>query len=264
MINHIIQKLKDQSLSIIYYSLGLFIYAWMMVGMFPSVQQANIEGYIDQFPEEMMKFFSGGIGLNMSTIEGFLSIEYLSLFFVLIITFYVAASAGSSIAGAIEKKTMDFQLSQPISRTQLLLSEIYVGLFYTFLIVAINVFFIWILCRLYNTTIGSEGLIKFTFIGTLFMWSIYGIAILLSSFLKAKMRVVSFTLTIVLMFYIFTSLTAIIDKLKDYNKYSLFYFYDPQNLLNDGALNWHHIGIMLSILILGILSSILIFNKRDI
>ncbi len=105
MINLIIQKLKEQKNGIIYYALGLFGYTWLMVSMFPSMKAANMEQLTESMPEEFMKFFGGAEGFTAySTIEGFLSMEYLSLFFVLIISFYFAASAGSAIAGQIEKK----------------------------------------------------------------------------------------------------------------------------------------------------------------
>lgn len=264
MINIIFRKFKDQRKSIIYYFAGLFAYVWLMVGMFPSMKKFDMVSLYDQFPKEFLKFFGGEDMQSLGTIEGFLSIEFLSLFFILIISFYVASSAGSSIAGAIEKKTMDFQLSQPIGRTKLILSESIVTLANTFLLVLLTVLSIYLLCQAYNIDINTKGLIAFAAIATIFLWSIYGIAIFISSILKNKITVTASTVAIVMAFYILTAMTNIIDKLKNFDKFSLFYTYNPQKLLQSGEINIHHLEALFSIFIIGLILSLSIFQKKDI
>jgi ABC-2 type transport system permease protein len=265
MINIIIRKFKDQWRSILYYLAGLTAYSWIMIGMYPSMKNVNFEAYFEQMPKEFLQFFGATDMKAYSTIEGFLSMEYLSSFFILIIAFYVAASAGSTIAGAIEKRTIDFDLSQPISRTRLLLSEAVVSLFDTFLITFGAVYGIWLLCKAYDISISGKGIFAFALTATLLMWAIYGVAILISSLLRSKMSVAAITLAFVLGSFIFYSLTQIFDKLKNYDILSIFYLYpNPQEVLKDGQVHWDKIGILTLILIIGLISSTVIFNKKDI
>lgn len=265
MLNIITRKFKDQWKSILYYFAGLTAYSWLMIGMYPSMKNIDFESYFEQMPKEFLQFFGATDLAAYSTIEGFLSIEYLSSFFILIIAFYVAASAGSTIAGAIEKRTIDFDLSQPITRTKLLLSETIVSLINTFLIVFGSVYGIWLLCKVYNVTISGRGIFAFSLTATVFMWAIYGVAIFISSLLRSKMTVAAATLAFVLGSFIFYSLTGIVEKLKNYDKLSIFYLYtNPQELLKDGQIHWDKIAILTLILIVGLVSSIIIFNKKDI
>ncbi|MFA4996072.1 MAG: ABC transporter permease subunit [Patescibacteria group bacterium] len=264
MFNIIIQKIKEQFKSIIYYFTGLFAYAWMIVGLYPTIQQVDLEKMYAAYPKELLKFFGASDMISLAKFEGFISMEFLSLFFIIIIAFYVASSAGSTIAGAIEKKTIEFQLSQPISRTKLVLSEAVVSLFYTALLVKATSLSIFILCKLYNVDISFKGLIAFSIMAIIFLWSIYGIAILISSLVKSKITVASATLSIVIGLYVFTAMTKLVDKLKDYDKFSLFYTYDPQKLLETGNLNLLHIEILLGILLAGLISSIFIFKNKDL
>lgn len=264
MINLIIQKIKGQKNSIIYYALGLFLYTWLLVGMFPSMQKADMEQLTKSMPEEMMKFFGGDGFLSYSKIEGFLSLEYLSFFFILIICFYLGSSAGSTIAGSIEKKTIDFDLSQPVTRTKYALSSFLVGVINSAILVVFNTFAIWLLCKLYDIDISDKGLAAFGITATFFVWAIYGIAALLTSLFKSKLSVVLVTVVLTLGFYIFTSLSNIIEKLKDYDQFSLFYLYNPQKLLESGKINWTHIEILAAILVTGVVSSLIIFNRKDL
>lgn len=264
MFNVAIQTIKNQYKGVIYYSIGLFGYVWMLLAMYPAFHdKIDIEELMKAYPKEFLKFFGGG-DMSLSSTEGFLSMEFLSLFFILIITFYIAASAGTTIAGAIERKTMDFSLSQPISRTKLVLADAIVSLGTIALLTLVTSISIFIFCQIYNNDINSLGLISFSIVATFFLWSIYGIAIFISSFMRSKITVVSTTLIITMGFYIFSSLTRIFDQLKNFDKYSLFYFYDPLKLLKDNAIDWNHIAILSAILLLGLSSSLIIFNRKDI
>ena len=264
MINIIIQKFKEQFRGVIYYFIGLFAYAWMITGFYPSISKVDLEKLYSTYPEEMLKFFGATDMLSLSKFEGFISMEFLSLFFILIISFYVAASAGSTIAGSIERKIIEFQLSQPISRIKLVLSEAFVSLFYTLILVASSSLSMFGLAKVYDVDVSIKGLLAFFVVATAFLWAIYGIAIFISSLLKTKITVAAATLSLVMGFYVFTAMTNMVDKLRNYDKLSLFYMYNPQKLLETGVIDWTHIEILLGILILGLISSLIIFNNKDL
>lgn len=264
MLNNIIQKFKEQRNSIIYYALGLLAYTWLLLGMFPSMQKTNLEELTKNMPEDMMKFFGGDNFMSYSKIEGFLSLEYLSFFFILIICFYLGSSAGSAIAGAIEKRIIDFDLSQPISRIKYALSSFIVGLLNGAFLVIFNTFIIWFLCKLYDISINNKGLLAFMVTAICFVWAIYGIAAFLTSVFRSKLSVVLTTVVITLGSYVLFSLSNIVDKMKDLDKFSIFYLYNPEKLLENGNMNLNHLSVLLSIAILGVLSSLLIFNRKDI
>lgn len=262
MINIITQKFREQSKGILYYLAGLILYSWMIIGLYPYIETMK-SATLEQMPENLIKFF-GGDALAMTRFEGFISIEFLSLFFVLIVCFYVGSSAGSTIAGSLEKKTLDFQLSQPITRTKLVLSESIVTLFSTALLVLATSLSIFVLCKIYNIEVKENGLWAFSAVATAFLWSVYGIAILISSILRSKITVAAATILIVMGFYVFTAMTKIVDKLSNYDKLSLFYTYNPQKLLESGQVNIDQIIILFTICLAGLLGSLVVFNNKDL
>lgn len=264
MINIIWRKIKDQYKGVAYYALGLLAYTWLMIGMFPSMQNFDIEKMMQQLPPEMSQFFGGEAGMQYNKIEGFLSIEYLSIFFVIIIGFFLASSVGSAIAGNIETKIAPFDLSQPISRTKYVLSQISVSAFFTLVLVWLNTLIIKILCLAYKVNISNSGLIKFAIVASFFMLAFIGIASFLSSVSKTKLSVTLITVAFALGSYVFLSLSNIVDKLKDFEKLSIYFLYQPQKLLENGNININHILILAGIFIIGLISSLIIFNKKDL
>jgi len=264
MINIMLRKIKDQFKGVAYYALGLLAYTWLMIGMFPSMQKFDIQEMMRQLPPEMSKFFGGDTGMQYNKIEGFLSIEYLSIFFVLIICFYLASSVGAAIAGNIESKVAQFDLSQPISRTKYALSQIMISVLFTLILVWFNALIIKVLCSAYNVPISNSGIIKFGIVASLFMLAFIGIASFLSSIIKNKLSVTLITVAFALGSYVFLSLSNIVDKLKDFEKLSIYFLYQPQKLLENGDININHTLILASIFLIGLISSLIIFNKKDL
>lgn len=263
MIHIISRKFKDQMMGLIYYFIGLFLYAWMIIALFPMVK--TIKGaYVESMPEQFLKFFGGSGPASMGTIEGFLSLEFLSLFFVLIIAFYIGSAAGSTMAGAIEKRTIDFQLSQPISRSRFVLAETIVGLLGTAALVILTGLSIYVLTKAYHTDISSKGLASFILVAIIFLWTFYGVGSFLSSIMKNKITVAAATVSIVMALYVFNAMTRIVDKLAGYEKYTLFNMYNPEAILKNGEINGYHLTVLLAILVLGVGLSLLIFNKKDL
>jgi ABC-2 type transport system permease protein len=266
MLNVIKRKLKEQFRTGIYYALGLFTYAWMIIAIFPlfSGEEMLMEDYLSVMPEEMLALLGVEDITAMSTIEGFLSLEYLTVFFVLILAFFVSSSAGSTVAGAIEKKTIDFQLSQPISRARLLISEAFVTVTYAIGLVIFNSVAMIVLSKLHNVDLSTKGVLAFTVLASGLMLSIYGISIFLSSFLKSKTVVMTTTIFLIMAMHIFQSLTTFVDKLKDFESVTLFYMYKPETILKTAQLDLNHILIFLLIFAVGLVSSIIIFQRKDI
>lgn len=263
MIPIIKYKLKEQFKGVCFYFIGLFLYAWMMIGLFPSVSKVK-DVYTQALPENLLKIFGAESMQSIGTITGFISLEYLALFFVLIIAFYIGSSAGSTVAGQSEKKTIDFNLSQPISRTKFLLSGATVTIFYTIVLVFLSSVSMLALSRIYNNPFSFTGITAFFVVASVFLLSFYGIAILLSTILKNKLAVAGGTVWILVVFYTLTAMTKIVDRIKDYDKFSLFYAYNPQKLLETGIIIWHQVFVLTIVFAIGLLGSIIIFNKKDL
>lgn len=264
MLNQIKRRILDQYHGVIYYTVGIIFYLWLIISIFPSMKSVNLNSFIDQMPEYLKGFYSSGGLKDISTIEGFLSGEILSFFLIFIVAFYVASSASSTIAGAIEKRTMDFLLSQPISRTKYFLSDFAVTIGFAALISGITIFSIKPLCAAYHISISGVGLLKLWLMADLMLLAIYGISLFFSSILRSKAAVISITVGLTFAFYMLTTLAQAVDKLKDFKPYSLYYYYKPYELMTGSSVTFKDVLVLLLVFLLGSLIALLIFNKKDI
>ena len=264
MINIIIRQLREQRNSIIYYIVGLGLYLWFVSAMFPTIKQINFEEILSQYPESMQGFLGDQAGSVFTTLEGFLSVEFISAIFLIAMAFYIGSSAGSIIAGRIEKKIMDFDLSQPLSRIKQVLSYSVVSFAYSALIVTVITILMFLFSIAYADRFNTINTLVFLYYTILFVFAFFGISIFFSSIFRSKLAVIGINLLIVFGSYIYTSLAGSVDKLKDYKFFSIFYLYDSQQLLLDGVVKWQYALVLLGIFLVGTISALLIFNKKDI
>lgn len=264
MINQIKRRFFEQYRGVIYYIVGILFYLWLIISVFPSIKDFDYQSMIDQMPDYLKGFYTSGGLKDVSRIEGFLSGEILSFFLIFIISFYVAGSASSTIAGAIEKRTLDFTLSQPISRIKYFFSDFLLTVVLAGIISGATIMSIKPLCELYNIEINTTGLAKLLLMVIVMTLSIYGISLFFSSVLRSKSSVVSITVGLVFGFYMLTTLAAAMDKLKDLKPYSLYYYYKPYELMTGASIELKDALVLLSVFIVGTGLSLLIFNKKDI
>ncbi|OQA03073.1 MAG: hypothetical protein BWY68_00844 [bacterium ADurb.Bin400] len=118
--------------------------------------------------------------------------------------------------------------------------------------------------KAFDVAFKPDGVLAFVVTATLFMWAFYGLAILISSLLRSKMSVMLITAGVLLGSYIFSSLSRIVEKLQGYDKYSLFYLYNPEELLRSGNIQLTHLVMLLIILGIGLAGAVTIFNKKDV
>jgi ABC-2 type transport system permease protein len=264
MTTQIVRRLKDQYKGVIYYVGGLILYLWLIISMFPSVQKMDFNKMIEQMPEYMKGFYTSGGLKDVGTIEGFLSGEILSFFLIFILAFYVAGSASSTIAGAIEKRTLDFTMSQPISRTRYFFSDFIVTIVFASIITGLTLLSIKPICSAYNIDVSGTGLLKLWGMAMMMMLAIYGISLIFTSIMKSKSAVVSITVGLTFAFYMLTTLAAALDKLKDLRPYSLYYYYKPYELMTGQSAELKDIAVLGGVFIVGTALSLLIFNKKDL
>jgi ABC-2 type transport system permease protein len=256
-------NLREQTIGVIWYLFGIWLYLWMLIAFFPYMKKVHYDQLLAQLPKVVQNLYGNTLN-SVTTIEGFLSGEFLAFFFVIIVGMYAASAAGSAIAEKIDNKNMDFELSQPISRSQYFLAHLYVILTNLGIIVGITCLTILLLCSIYNVPIFAQGVLAFGINAYLFFFFLAGLALLLSTLLRRKIQIVGLLASLLIAFYFFTTLAQLISKLNPYLKDSLYYYYNPHDLLANGT-------IPLASLIFFILPGIVfialawyIFQKRDI
>src|SRR6056297_570642 len=87
----------------------------LFLAFFPSLSTAGIDldAYVEAFPPAFREAF--GI-IAISSIEGFLAVEFYQFAWLLLVGLYLAYLAGGTIAGDVASGRMDLTLSAPVAR----------------------------------------------------------------------------------------------------------------------------------------------------
>lgn len=119
MVDPLLAKaLRDLRGQIIGWGLALGALQALIVAMFPTVadQFADVE-----YPEAILAFF--GNVADFTTIEGWLVVEFFS-YAGLILSIFAIIAGTAALAGEENEGTMDMLLSQPVTRTRLLIVKV--------------------------------------------------------------------------------------------------------------------------------------------
>lgn len=95
----------------------------LFLAFFPSMKASGIDldAYVDAFPPAAREAF--GI-ITVSTVEGFLAVEFYQFAWLLLVGLYLAYLGGETIAGDVESGRMDLTLSAPVRRRAVVVGKV--------------------------------------------------------------------------------------------------------------------------------------------
>lgn len=253
--------LYQRRTGLIWYSVGLASYAAMMAWFYEYLAKVDIESYLKMFPKGFIEFFAGS-AISMSTFGGFVSAEFMGFMWVLIAGAAIMTYAVKAISGEIGGQTMELLLTQPLSRSALVLTRIVGMLVVDALIVVATVVPMWLVV-LWR---GYEGIHFGALAGVAFLLlaAVGGVTLAASSASRSAARpagIVGGLLGVMWMTHALRDLADWADSLEVVN---LFRYWEPARLMNEGttmASAWWVLG---AIAVVSCAVAVVIFARRDV
>jgi len=237
----------------------------MYIAMFPSFssQTEQWDQMMKTIPEGMIKAFNLG-DYSFARLENFLSAEIYMITWPLLLIVLAVSAAGSAIAGEIEKGTIEFLLSQSISRAKLYLSRYIAGVLAIFAFVAITIFIAIPLAKMFNISIQTDHYATLALIGFLFGLSVFSIGFALSAIFSDRGKVYFITSGLMILMYTTNVIASLEEKFSDLKYFSFFYYYSPTDALIRNKVDDIGYFVFSAITILAFFAGLYIFSKRDI
>ncbi len=238
----------------------------MFVFMFPSMSEQSeaINQYAEAFPEAMMEAFDFNEN-TFTTIEGFMSVEYYSLTWVLIIAIFIFALGGSVVAGEIDKKTSEFTYTLPLKRHKIALSKTIASIIMLTVLTLITFIINYISIQIIDETSSIEGNLKFISISISLSIFLLAITTLLSSFFRQKSKVygiVAGFFILSYMLHIFANINETAEKIYFLSFFK--YYGNPTEILLNESFSISNLlfFIVSSLILFG--ASLYIVERRDL
>lgn len=238
---------------------------WTYVALTPALgaQMESVNRLMEILPKEFLTAFDIDTTVGI-TFEGLLISKQYSMVWPIIVMILVNGIAIGTIAGEIEKGTMNLLLAQPVSRRKIFWGKYFAGLFMLILFTALTVLSAIPMAEYYKVPYQKEHFFTFAIIALLFSWSIYSVGFLFSSMVKESSRATIPTMLFLLISYSLKIVSELKPELKDLKLFSIFHYYNPTLAMVYNQLDQHSLLIFFGIIIVCTFLAAQIFQRRDI
>ena len=256
-LNVVEKTLRDQKWQIVGFGIAFLVMAALIVYIWPSYRTtvASI-----QLPEAVQALL--GSDLAYSTAPGFISAEYFSWIPILLIVYTIIQGTGA-IAGEEGSGTIDLLMSQPLTRTNMVLqktigvcigSALIAG--FGFLGFLLSVPFVDIDLTLKGAALASANMLPMALL-------YYALSLWFGSVLPNRTYAAGGAIALATAGYFLNTIAAAVTSLSWLKYGSPFYYYGAGLPLVKG-IDWAHVGLLVGIAALFVVLTLRSFSQRDI
>lgn len=241
---------------------GLVIFTLSVYPQFAE-QQQGFDDFMQAFPEGFMKAF-GMDRVSITTPLGFYAIEC-----YLMTTLFggiYAVSLGSSIVSKEEnEKTAEFLLSKPITRFNIISQKLLLVFVNLIIFNIINIIISYFGLSMGDAEYDTDIFILLSFVGPFLLHLTFStLAFLISIIIRKSRTIFSISLGMVFITYFFNVMAQLSDKFEFLQYLSPFKYVDAGDIIENGNIDLLYLLIMLAIIILSIVFSYVLYQKKDI
>lgn len=266
MLNNIYLKtLRDMRRALFWWVLGMFLFTFYFMSIFPSIQEssADVQSYIDSFPDSFKAMFATD-RLDFGTVEGFVTMELLSMFYpIMVLAFAVSYGAGL-LGGEEESGTLEILLSMPVPRWRVMVSKF--AALITFTLIVVLATWLGLVAGIIAVDIEEAdivnllgGIVNMVPLALFFA----ALAFCLTGVRGGKGTALGVTLGLAAATYLMNTLGDMADLPKWMQTVSPWYYYDGLNVLLDG-IDPLNVALLLGLALLLLIVGIVAFERRDV
>jgi len=261
----VVKEIERNKISFAIYCLISISIVFLYVSLFPSIQDQSeqLSELMNTMPKAMMDAF--GIDKDsFDSIEKYLAVELMSIFWPLLVILLSTSRAGACISGDIENRTLGLELSLPISRIKIFISKFLGNWSALFVFCCISIFSIAPICLIFGIEIEVSKVYILFVHGLLFATTVLSVGLLFSAFLSEKGKVFFSVGGILLVSYIANIVANLSSGFSWLKHFSIFYYYDTLELLDSGKLNSSSVIFFSAVSLISISFGLWKFRQRDI
>lgn len=256
------RALMDLRWTVLWYALGLSIYAVLILSFYPTVREnaQMTEQLMEAFPKAMMDAFGGS---DMASLPGFVGGKFLNVMWPIIVGVFVITAGADTVAREVERGTIELLLSVPESRTRLFLAKLAALTVGIVALVAATVGALALGAALVDETLGLGKLLALGAVLTCFAVAVGGYTVLLSSLSKERAKPAGIAAGLTLAFYLAWVVSGLGEDWEWLKNASIFTAFDPQRALASGEVEPAHLAALLGIGLACTVVALVVFRRRD-
>lgn len=262
-----IRMIRDKYKAFIAYSLAALAFLEMYIALFPSIQQqsAGLDKIIASFPPAIFKAVNMDPStLSFSKFEPYLSTEYLSFLWPIMMIIFAISIANYISVNEIDKGTIETLISLPVSRVKIFVQRYFTGLLMIAIFSVVSMLGALPLAKLHGVSFVLNNFITATIGSFLFAWAVYSLAMLFSVLFSEKGKASMASGGVLILMYVIYIVSTLKDNLKNVQYASFFHYFSGSELLAKNAFPDYSIIIFTGFAVIVFVVSLLIFRRRDL
>jgi len=261
------RMIRDKYKAFIAYSISAVALLEMYVALFPAIKRQSVQ--IDQmmrsFPPELFKAMNMDPSmLSFSTLESYLSTEYMSFLWPILAIIFAISIAHYILINEIDRGTIETLISLPASRVRIFAERYFVGLLLLAAFVAISLLGIVPLAGVHGINYILTNYLTAAGGAFFFVWAVYSLAVLISVIFSEKGKASMVTGGIITLMYVLSIIASLKDSLKNLQYLSFFHYFNGPDLLAKNIVPDYMVLALGGFAVIASIVALMIFRKRDL
>jgi ABC-2 type transport system permease protein len=255
--------MRQRRTSMFWFCAGLVFYSWLMTWFYPKIGGGQYADLIGSMPPEMLAIF-GGTEVPFDSLGGYFQTEYLGLMWMIIVSAAVILFAARSFGGEIGAGTMEFLLSQPVSRVRVAITRVVAFVGYVLLLAVASFVPIQAFGPMYGIDLGTATFWTLFAFGTFFMLAVGGPAMLLSAVGRDGAKPGAITGGALFLFWIADLVSNVSEAARFFDPVNLVSYWQPGKIINGDPVApaaWWIYGALGAVTLA---AAIAVFRQRDV
>jgi len=261
------RMIRDKYKAFVAYSVSAIALLEMYVALFPAIKQqsAQIDQMMRSFPPELFKAMNMDPSmLSFSSLESYLSTEYMSFLWPILAIIFAISIAHYISVNEIDRGTIETLMSLPVSRFKIFIERYFAGLLLLAAFAAISLLGIIPLANLHGIDYVLANYLTAAGGAFLFIWAVYSLAVLVSVIFSEKGKASMVTGGILTLMYVLSIISSLKDGLKNLQYLSFFHYFNGPDLLAKNAIPDYMLLVLGGFAVIASVIALMIFRKRDL
>ncbi len=262
-----IRMIKDKYKSLLIYCLSALAFLEMYIALFPTVkeQSATFEQIMKTMPPELFKVMNmDASSFSFSTMESYLSTEYMSFLWPILAIVFAISLASYIAIREVDKGTIEILCSLPISRTKIFISRYIAGIKMLAVFCIVSLLGAIPFAMLHNSDYKIGNYVTATIGAFLFVWAVYSLATLVSMICSEKGKATMITSGVLLLMYVLNIIANLNTSLANIKYLSFFHYFNGPELLNKNSLATYAIFVLGGFAVVATVVAAVRFARRDL
>ncbi len=239
---------------------AIMFYMGLMIGPIYGLIPDSFTEFVKDFPDAMLAMIGSA---DMSTPAGFFQAEIFSLVGPITFVVLTALLGSRALAGEEEDRTMDLLLTNPVSRTRVLIEKALAMVAYAVLLGLVTFVGTWAGVAVGGVDLSVTNIAATTVLLTLLGLVLGGVALLVGAATgRSRVAAYSATGTTVVAYFMFAFL-PLSESFASLARWSPFHYYLGSDPLVNG-MNWGHASVLLMMFVILVGVAIPLFGRRDL